>query len=197
MAGGRSYEETIRDALVGGARIILIRDRVTPFDDLMVIGRRVKSLVAEFNGLLIVNDNPYLAREIDADGVHLGQTDMPVDIAREIIGKEKIIGLSTHDFFQMLKGVGTRDVDYITIGPIFRSDKETAYPTLGVPILEWAMDNLDFPIIARGGITADNINKVLEKGVKLVAVVSAVMTAPDIAAATRHLNDIIVRAHQP
>ncbi len=196
LAGGRSYEETIQAVLVGGARIIQIRDRVTPFDDLLLIGKRLKGIIGEFNGLLIIERNPYLAREIDADGVHLGQNDMPIDIAREIMGKDKIIGLSTHDFFQMLKGVGTRDVDYVTIGPIFRTDKETEYPTLGVPILEWAMENLNFPMVATGGITPDNIYKVLEKGVKLIGVLSAVMTSTDIVAATRNLNDIILNAHK-
>ncbi len=102
LARNRSYVDIVKAVVVGGAKIIQLRDKTTPFEDLLKIGPTLRSIAAEFGALLIVNDNPYLAKEINADGVHLGQTDMPPDIAREILGKKKLIGLSTHNKMQVL-----------------------------------------------------------------------------------------------
>ncbi|MCD6386098.1 thiamine phosphate synthase, partial [Candidatus Sumerlaeota bacterium] len=186
LAGGCEYLKIVRAVLLGGARIIQLRDKETPFEELVKVGKKIKNLCAEFNATLIVNDNPYLAREIDADGVHLGQTDMPVDIAREIIGKDKIIGLSTHNYKQITQAMMMDEVDYIGIGPIFpTSTKKSEYPPVGLKILRWAAENCHLPFVAIGGINKENIAQVLATGTKLIAVVSAVMSAPDITTATR------------
>lgn len=192
MAGERSYAEIVRSTLLGGARIIQLRDKITPFSELVEIGKELKRLATEFDALLIVNDNPYLAGEIDADGVHLGQRDMPVDIAREIIGKGKIIGLSTHNRQQIKQAIAMPEIDYIGIGPIFPTrTKESEFPTLGVEIVSWAKENVSLPFVAIGGINKDNIAEVVKAGARLVAVVSAVMKAEDITAATRELLNIM------
>lgn len=192
MTKGRSYPEIVLQALRGGARIIQLRDKTTSLEELIKIGRRLKSLTAEYNALFIVNDNPYLAQAIGADGVHLGQLDMPVDIAREIVGKDKIIGLSTHNFRQITNAVKQGEVDYIAIGPIFPTDtKKQEYPPLGVEVLRWAATNLSLPFVAIGGINKHNIVEVVEAGARLVAVISAVMQAPDITQATQELCEII------
>ena len=192
MAGGRSYHDVIRDALMGGSRIIQLRDKTTPFEDLIRIGKQLKNLTAEFNALLIVNDNPYLAREINADGVHLGQMDIPVDIAREIVGDDKIIGLSTHSHLQVQMAAMSKMVDYIGIGPIFRTTtKRMEYPPVGLKILEWAVRGCSLPFVAIGGINRSNISSVLATGTKLVAMISEVMKSPDIQATTREFNELI------
>lgn len=192
MAKGRSYPEIVLQALRGGARIIQLRDKTTPLKELIEIGKRLKNLTAEYNALFIVNDNPYLAQAIGADGVHLGQMDMPVDIAREIVGENKIIGLSTHNFRQITNAVKQGEVDYIAIGPIFPTNtKKQEYPPLGVEVLRWAATNLSLPFVAIGGINKHNIAEVVEAGARLVAVISAVMQAPDITQATQELCEII------
>lgn len=192
MAGGRDYLQIVREVLLGGVRIIQLRDKETPFEDLVKVGKKIKNLTAEFGATLIVNDNPYLAREIDADGVHLGQTDMPVDIAREIVGKDKIIGLSTHNYRQISQAMMMEEVDYIGIGPIFpTTTKKSEYPPVGLKILRWAVENCSLPFVAIGGINKENITQVLSTGTRLIAVVSAVMSAPDITTAVRELVEII------
>lgn len=191
MAAPRSYPQIIREVLMGGANVIQLRDKTTPFEELVEVGRRMKPLFEEYRAALIVNDNPYLAREIDADGVHLGQQDIPVDIAREIVGPDKIIGLSTGSKQQAIHAMYL-DVDYIGIGPIFlTSTKKIVRPPLGVKIIEWARAEVRLPIVPIGGITKKNIRSLRhEKGVT-PAVISAVMDSDDMTAAARDLIDII------
>jgi thiamine-phosphate pyrophosphorylase len=187
LTGNRAYVEIVREVLAGGARVVQLRDKRTPFDELVKIGKALVALVSEFDGLLIVNDNPYLAREIDAHGVHLGQMDMPVDIAREIVGRDKIIGLSAHSKVQALLAQFL-DVDYIGVGPIYRTTtKVSEHAPLGCDILRWAAKELAIPFVAIGGITRENISQVIEAGARNVAVISAIMAAGNIREATRGL----------
>lgn len=191
MAAPRNYIQIIRGVLTGGANVIQIRDKTTPFESLVDIGRKLKPLFDEFEATMIINDNPYLAREIDADGVHLGQEDIPVDIAREIVGENKIIGLSTHTRQQAILAMFL-DVDYIGLGPIFQtSTKHQDYKPLGTRMIEWASKDILLPFIPIGGITEHNIARVCQSGGAAPAVVSAVMKQKNLIAATRHLIQII------
>lgn len=187
LARNRSYVDIVKAVLAGGARIVQLRDKTTPFENLLKIGPTLKSIAAEFGALLIVNDNPYLAKEIDADGVHLGQTDMPPDIAREILGHEKLIGLSTHNKMQILSAQ-LMEVDYIGLGPIFETQtKKSQYMPLGTEIISWAERQTQLPFVTIGGIDKQNIGEVVRAGAECVAVVSAVMSADDLTLATREL----------
>jgi thiamine-phosphate pyrophosphorylase len=192
LSGGRSYTEMVREVLLGGARIILLRDKTTPFDDLMKVGKQLKNLTAEFQALLIVNDNPYLAREINADGVHLGQTDMHADIAREIIGNEKIIGLTTNNFFHIQRAILSEEADYLAIGPVYpTTSKISDFPPVGLKVLEWAARGCPLPFFAFGGITQENLDQVIETGTRLIAMISPMMESSDIATTTRELTERI------
>ena len=191
MAAPLNYLQIIRKVLMGGANVIQIRDKTTPFENLVDMGRKIKPLFDEFGATMIINDNPYLAREIDADGVHIGQEDIPVDIAREIMGENKIIGLSTHTKQQAILAMFL-DVDYIGLGPIFQtSTKKQEYKPLGIKIIEWASKDIRLPFIPIGGITEHNIAKVCQSGGIAPAVISAVMKHKDLTAATEHLLQII------
>jgi thiamine-phosphate pyrophosphorylase len=197
LAGNRPYVEIVREVLLGGARIVQLRDKRTPFEELVEIGRALVVLVREFDALLIVNDNPYLAREIDADGVHLGQLDMPVDIAREVVGREKIIGLSTHSKEQAIVAQ-FMDVDYIGIGPIFpTTTKVSEHAPLGCGVVRWAARALETPFVAIGGINRENICEVVEAGARNVAVISAIMAAENIRDATRSFIEAIGSVNTP
>ena len=183
----RSYVDIVKAVVVGWAKIIQLRDKTTPFEALLKVGPTLKSIAAEFGALLIVNDNPYLAKEINADGVHLGQTDMPPDIARGILGKEKIIGLSTHTKTQVLSAQ-FMEVDYIGLGPIFQTQtKKSQYKPLGTEIISWADARTRLPFVTIGGIDKHSIGEVVRAGTECVAVASAVMGADDLTLATREL----------
>jgi len=194
MAAPRSYFQIIREILMGGANVIQLRDKTTPFEELVETGRKLKPLFDEYGATFIVNDNPYLAREVDADGVHLGQEDIPVDIAREIMGKDKIIGLSTHTKQQAILAMYL-DVDYIGVGPVYAtSTKKQKYSPLGLKFLSWIQKEVRLPFVPIGGIQKENITDVCHSGGTAPAVISAVMKADDLTLATRELVDIISQA---
>ena len=191
MALPRTYSQIIHEVLLGGANVIQLRDKTTPFEKLIDISRKFRPLFDEFGATFIVNDNPYLAKEVNADGVHLGQEDTPVDIAREIVGDECIIGLSTHSRTQVLKAM-LQDVDYIGLGPIYpTTTKSHPYKPLGLEMVAWGAREVRIPFIPIGGITSQNICDVIRVGKTTPAVVSAVMKAPNLMEATRNLISII------
>lgn len=196
MAAPRSYHQIFHEILLGGANVVQLRDKTTPFEILVDVGRKVKPLCEEFGAALIVNDNPYLAKEINADGVHLGQEDMPVDIAREIVGDEKLIGLSTHTKTQAMMSM-LMDVDYIGVGPIFPTlTKKQIYEPLGLSMIGWASREIRIPFVPIGGINSKNISDVWRIGKRAPAVVSAIMKAPDLTAATQSLIGLLTQIKQ-
>jgi thiamine-phosphate pyrophosphorylase len=195
MAAPRSYPGIIREVLMGGANVIQLRDKSTPFENLVDIGKKIKPLFEEFGATFIINDNPYLAKEINADGVHIGQDDIPVDIAREIVGDDKIIGLSTHSKMQALNALSL-DVDYIGIGPVFPTSTKPLSKSLGIDIIKWADDVIPIPFVPIGGINKENISEISKICNTSPALVSAVMKSSDISEATSDLINIIKEARQ-
>ena len=131
-----------------------------------------------------MNDYVDIAMEIGADGVHLGQSDMPIAEAREICGDKLIIGLSTHSVEQAIDA-DQEDVDYITIGPIFKTRVKDY--EVGIEIIKPVLDNVLKPVIAIGGINMENIDEVLGQGAESVAVISAVVSAENVNEAAREL----------
>ncbi|MFH0793591.1 MAG: thiamine phosphate synthase [bacterium] len=193
LASPASYPEIARQVFQGGARVLQLRDKKTPFEELVKTGRLLRALADEYGAALIVNDNPYLAREIDADGVHLGQEDTPVEIAREIVGPEKLIGLSTHNAFQAIQAQSL-EVDYIGLGPIYATKtKKQPHPPLGGKVVRWAARDLRVPFVCIGGINLQNLEPLLEAGAMNFAVISAIMSSGDIEGSTRSLVEAIQR----
>jgi thiamine-phosphate pyrophosphorylase len=171
--------------LAGGARVIQLRDKQATFEELVDAGRQVLALTRRAGALLIINDNPYLAVEIDADGVHVGQEDIPADIAREIVGPDRIVGLSTHNRKQA-RAAESLPVDYIGIGPIFRTrTKKSDNPVMSTEFVRWVAKSIRLPHVAIGGITLDRIPEIRQAGGTRAAVISDIMGSGDITARTR------------
>lgn len=180
-----------RAVLENGAGCIQLRDKIGRFEDTVDIGRRLRTLCDEYGVPFIVNDNPYLAREIGADGVHLGQDDMPVQLAREIMGANGLIGLSTHTREQALAGQDS-GADYLGFGPAYiTSTKIQAYPPLGVEMMQWAVGAMRLPLVAIGGITAARARELASVGVQNVAVISALTATEDPGAAAKAFVEAI------
>ncbi len=193
---GVPHVEAARQVLQGGAKVIQLRDKTSTFEELLEIGTELRSLTREAGAALIVNDNPYLAREIDADGVHLGQEDFPPYFAREILGPEKIIGLSTHSRQQALAAV-YQPINYLAIGPVYGTkSKKSEYDPLGVDLVEWVTVHVHLPVVAIGGITKTRIRDLITAGVENVAVISEIMSAPDLAARTRELVEEVAASYR-
>jgi thiamine-phosphate pyrophosphorylase len=177
---GLDHIEAAQRALQGGAQIIQLRDKTLTFEELVEQGRRILELTRASGSLFLINDNPYLAAEIDADGVHIGQEDIPADIAREIVGPEKLVGLSTHNRKQA-RAAELLPVDYIGVGPIYPTKtKSGPYPPMSVELVRWVAANIRLPHVAIGGITLDKIEELRLAGAKRAAVISDIMGHPSI-----------------
>lgn len=154
----------------------------------------LKEVLAETTVPLLINDLVDVAMAVQADGVHVGQSDLPVDVVRKLIGTEKLIGLSVSNASQM-QSVPWEQVDYLGIGPIYPTNsKSDAAPVLGVEQLQKLVQSKQCPAVAIGGINRSNITQVMQTGVDGVAVISAICAQPDVGAATQQLLQQIRQA---
>ena len=192
ISKGRSNEFVVKEAIKGGADIIQLREKQWDKNKIREEAIKLLKICRKNNVLFIVNDYVDVALEIGADGVHLGQSDMPISEARKICGNKLIIGLSTHSVEQAVKA-DKEDADYITIGPIFKTRSKDY--TIGTEIIKEILRRGKKPLIAIGGINNDNIDSVLGQGAKSVAVISAVVGADDVSNAARELVEKIKKAH--
>jgi thiamine-phosphate pyrophosphorylase len=168
-----THEEIVRKMLAGRARIIQLRDKEASSRELLDAARACLKRTRAAGAKLIVNDRVDVVMTADADGVHLGQGDLPVEEAREILGKEKIIGLSTHSIEQFRAALDT-SADYIAVGPVYPTKtKENSDPTVGLELVMEAKKLTDRPIVAIGGITLETAPQVVAAGADSVAVISA------------------------
>jgi thiamine-phosphate pyrophosphorylase len=176
---GRSYVQQVRIFLESGIKFFQLRDKETEDRDLLKQLLEIRALSESYDACFIINDRIDLALASKATGVHLGQTDLPVTTARQLLGNQAIIGLSTHNEDQFRKSLEL-PADYIAIGPVFTtSTKESSAPSLGTQILREFSAVIDRPLVAIGGITADNITEVLDCGADSAAMISAISLAPD------------------
>jgi len=185
---GHSHVEAATQVIRGGARTIQLRDKISSKKDLLSIAQTLKELCAVHNVLFIINDYLDLALAADADGLHLGQNDLPIKVARKLLTIDKILGSSTNTVEQAVVAE-SEGADYIAVGSIYpTSSKETA-KVVGVDRLRQIRQAVTLPIVAIGGITKDNVHEVMATGANSVAIISAILQAKDIEVATRQIVD--------
>lgn len=194
IAGSAFSRMTIEDmtlaALKAGAAWIQYREKNEARRVIYKQALKLRQMTAEFGALFVVNDHPDIAAAADADGVHLGQDDLPVKEARKVVG-EKIIGKSTHSPAEALEAEDD-GADYIGFGPVFRSPTKDAGEPKGVSALKEIKGEINIPVVAIGGITLENIGSVLDAGADAVAVASAILTG-EISHNVRAFLEIIKR----
>jgi thiamine-phosphate pyrophosphorylase len=173
---GGAPEPLLQAALTGGVDIVQLREKELDQDTIIRSARTFRRLCDTFSTLFIVNDDPDLSRRCDADGVHLGQDDMPVAEARELLGPEAIIGLSTHSEEQ-IEAAASAPVDYISVGPIWETPTKQGRPGVGVGLVEYAAANSAHPFFAIGGIDAENAAEVVAAGATRLGAVRAIRDA--------------------
>ncbi|PSF37913.1 thiamine phosphate synthase [Aphanothece hegewaldii CCALA 016] len=169
---------TVEAALQAGLKLVQYRDKST--DDLVLIRNAEKlcQLCHQYGALFIMNDRVDLAAAVNADGVHLGQQDLPIAVAREILGSGKIIGRSTTNPQEMELSIA-QGADYIGVGPVYETPTKVGKAAAGLEYVRYAADNSPIPWFAIGGIDLSNINDVITAGAQRVAVVRAIMQADD------------------
>ena len=182
QAGGRSSVEVATALLAAGVRLIQLRDKRASSGELYQSALRVADCVRKRGSTFIVNDRADIACAVDADGVHVGQDDLPVESARLVVGSGKMIGYSTH-VLEQVKEADRSTADYVAFGPIFTTtSKENPDAVVGLQGLIEARKATRKPLVAIGGITLGNARAVIEAGADSIAVISALVGAPDIRA---------------
>jgi thiamine-phosphate pyrophosphorylase len=188
LSGGRSNLELLDALIAGGARIVQLREKELSDRDFFTLAGEFRRHTARAGMTFIVNDRLAICQAVEADGVHLGQSDFPVREARRLLGPQTVIGVSTHSLDQALQAVKD-GADYINVGPIFATQtKQHAGPPVGLELFERICRRVSIPITVMGGITLDNLDQVLAAGADRIAVVSAVTAADDIAATVREFR---------
>ncbi len=183
---GRSHIEVAAQAIRGGARVIQLRDKLHSKRELLPIAQQLKNLCAEHNVPFIINDYLDLVLATDADGLHLGQNDLPISVARKLLPMGKILGCSTTTVDQAITAE-SEGADYIAVGSIYPTlSKETA-KVVGLDRLRQVRQAVPLPLVAIGGISGDNAAEVIAAGADSVAVISAVLEAEDIEEAARQM----------
>lgn len=183
---GRDLISTISRSLEAGVDIVQFRDKRASDKEFLALGKKIKRLTEEQGALFVVNDRVGLALEMNSDGVHLGDGDMSVEAARKALGRERIIGFSTHSIAEM-RDAAQKDADYISIGPVFATPAKPGHKAIGLEPIKTASRELRLPFVAIGGINESNVKDVVSAGAKRVAVIRAIMSDSDPCAAARTL----------
>ena len=188
---GRSLEEVVSEAVKGGVTVVQLREKDASTGEFIELARRLMKLLKPLNIPLIINDRVDVALAVDADGVHIGQSDMSYEDARRLLGPDKIIGLSVESF-EDIEAANALDVDYIGISPVYGTPTktDTAEP-FGLEGLRKAVQMSAHPTVAIGGMNASTIAEVMAAGTDGVAVVSAICSAENIRKATSDLRAIV------
>lgn len=185
--------EAVQSALRGGVRAVQLREKDLPVRELLSLARELRGITKTFQAKLFVNDRVDVALAADADGIHLGQMSMPVSAVRKIVGRDMMIGVSTHNLYEA-RDAEAGGADFITVGPIFATPKKMQYgsPT-GVEIINVVKQRIKIPVFGLGGITRDTLAQVVQAGANGVALISAIFAADDIQKASRDVLDALQR----
>ena len=184
------FVETVEAAVRGGATMVQLREKETPPEEVIRLGRDILTVTRRYGALLIVNDHPTIAREIGADGVHVGRDDPPLAEARAIVGVEAIIGASCYGEVDRAVAAEQAGADYVAFGTPFPSPTKAKRTDISLGIFHEAKQRVRVPVFAIGGITLANARQVIDAGADGIAIVSGVFAAPDVEAAARTLAQL-------
>ena len=187
---GRKLTEVIEEAILGGTSIVQLREKCASSLEFYEIAKEVKKVTDKYNVPLIINDRIDIALAIDASGVHLGQSDIPCSIARKILPKGKIIGVSAHNLKEAEKALKD-GADYLGCGAVFNTSTKKDVTTLSYEGLKEITDNINIPVVAIGGINENNIMTLKGSGINGVAVVSSIIGKENVKDASKNLKELV------
>ena len=185
---GRSADQVLRPALAGGVDMVQLREKHADDDELLRAAAGFRALCREHDALFLVNDRPELALAAEADGVHVGQDDAPVEEVRAQVGQEMLVGLSTHSREEFDAGLAS-SADQLSVGPVWETPTKEGRPATGLGLIRHAAEHgADAPWFAIGGIDRDTVRQVAAAGARRIVVVRAIRDAPDPRAAAAELR---------
>lgn len=186
--GGRGLADLLRDATAGGLDVFQLRDKHLADDSLAAVANATRALCERLGVLFIVNDRPLVAAESGADGVHVGQDDMPAAEVRALVGPDMLLGLSTHAP-EEIDAVDPGLVDYIGVGPIHETPTKEGRPAVGLELIRYAAAHSPVPFFAIGGMNAENLDEAIAAGASRACVLRAIAGAEDPRGAARALRE--------
>jgi thiamine-phosphate pyrophosphorylase len=186
VADRGGMQHALDAALAGGADLFQLRDKDASDEELLAAAETAREKCRAAGALFLINDRPDLAVACDADGVHVGQDDTPVARAREIVGDDAIVGLSTHSMKQAQAGCRS-GADYIAVGPVHATPTKEGRPAIGVEPIKYAAAHVSVPWFAIGGIDTKTVGDVVRAGARRIVVVRALTDAEDPEAVARTL----------
>lgn len=192
LLDGRDLNKSIEEAVLGGVTLLQLREKNTSIRDFYHIAKQAKEVAATYNIPFIINDRLDIALAVDADGLHIGQDDLPVAIARKILGPEKILGVSAGNLAEALSAQ-QQGADYLGVGAVFATNTKLDADTVSLKMLQQIKSAVNIPVVAIGGINEANVQHVMASGVDGVSVISAILGKPNITEAAKNLCRLIAR----
>ena len=186
-----TFIEAVEKSIKGGARIVQLREKETFYDEIILLAKELLKVTKKYDVPLIINDSPEIARETGADGVHLGGDDASIDNARSLLGSEAIIGVSCYNQIERGLNAIKSGADYVAFGTPYNTPTKPDREPTSIEILNKAVNLINIPVFAIGGITKDNAKAILETGVDGIAVITSVFGSPDPETAARALANLI------
>ncbi len=194
LAGERGTLWTIEEAIAGGADVVQLREKEMSTREMILLGQALRELTRKHGVLFVVNDRVDVALAVGADGVHVGQDDMPAPLVRRLVGPEMIVGVSATTLVEAVRAAED-GADYLGVGPIYPTGtKPDAAPVTGPGLVAEARRATGLPIVAIGGIGPANAAEVVAAGADGVAVISAIVGKPDPRAEARRIKEAVLRA---
>ena len=190
--GDRTLLQVVKESLDGGATFIQLREKDLDGENFLKEAIELKELCAEYNVPFVINDNVDIAIKMDADGVHVGQSDMEAGDVREKLGPDKIIGVSAQTVEQAILAE-KRGADYLGVGAVFPTGSKDDAVDVSIDTLKAICDAVSIPVIAIGGITLENTYELKDTGICGIAVISAIYAQEDIVTATKKLKEVTVK----
>lgn len=193
VASERDYFNTIEELLAAGVSMIQLREKDLPAADIYNYAVRLRKLTLQYEAKLLINDRLDIAEAVSADGVQLGASTLPVDIARRQLGDNATIGVSTHSLQEALSAQ-SKGASFVTYGPVFHTPSKAEYGApMGTEALQIICRSVDIPVFALGGIKPRNLPQLTHSGMHGIAVISALMSAQNPSGAFRDLESILER----
>jgi thiamine-phosphate pyrophosphorylase len=195
FSAGRTNIQVVEKMIEGGIKIIQYREKrpYKSYNTILEECKQIRALTRAAGVTFIVNDYVDVALLVDADGVHVGQDDLPVGEVKKLLGREKIVGLSTHSPKQAEDAVRA-GADYIGVGPIFSTrTKDDVCDPVGFEYLDWVVENISLPFVAIGGIKLTNIDRIVQRGAQSVCLVTEIIGATDIVARIQEIHTALAQ----
>lgn len=191
MSSG-TIEDSVKQAILGGCTIVQLREKELSSGDFYDVAVRVRKVTSELGVPFIINDRVDIALSTDADGVHVGQNDLPADVVRKLIGPEKIMGVSASKLEEALTAVGM-GADYLGVGAIFPTNTKNDAEYTSLEVLQEICEAVPIPVVAIGGIDKKTIPALQNIPIKGIAVVSAIVGRPDVSLAAQELKEQFIK----